>query len=177
MLAPSGAAARGAPLGPVMVAAPPLASDPGADTLFDAMLAISRAKATYPAGAAQAATSYGAALERYNAGDVAAARDAALQAIALSSRRPYPHPAAWESPSPSVAATEPMPELVDVDQARGESMLGVGRRALIGCSVTDPQLLQALRGRYGAAVEENQRHQYDQVIADAQTIVDACAQH
>lgn len=158
-----------------MVGAPPLTSDAGANTIFDAMLAISRAKATYPSGAVRAATPYGAALERYNAGDAVAARNDALQAIALSSRQPYPLPGAWESPSPTVAATEPMPELVDVDQARGESMLGVGRRALMGCSLTDQQLLQDLRGRYSAAVAENLRHQYDQVIADAQTIIDACA--
>ena len=139
------------------------------------MLAISRAKATYPSGAQRAAAPYGSALERYSAGDLLAARDAALQAIYLSSRQPYPEPAAWGSPSPSVPATAPMPELVDVDQARGESMLALGRRALIGCGVTDQQLLQALRGRYSAAVAENLRHEYDQVIADAQTIIDACA--
>jgi hypothetical protein len=177
VFAPAVVAARGASLGPVMVAAPPLAADAGASAIFDAMLAISRAKATYPSGAAQAATPYGAALERYNAGDAVAARNDALQAIALSSRRPYPQPAAWTSPSPSVAATSPMPELVDVAQARGESMLAVGRRALIDCGVTDQPLLQALRGRYSSAVSENLRHEYDQVIADAQTIIDACVPH
>ncbi len=158
-----------------MVAAPPLAGDAGANTIFDAMLAISRAKSTYPEGAVRAATPYGTALERYNAGDQIAARDAALQAIYLSTRQPYPEPAAWTNPSPTVSATAPMPELVDTAQAQAESMLAVGRRALIDCGTTDAQLVGALRTRYSAGVAENLRHQYDQVIADAQTIVDACA--
>jgi len=175
VLAPSGSFARGVPLSPLMVAAPPLANDDGANAIFDAMLAIARAKATYPAGAADAATTYGAALQKYNAGDHATAWTNALQAIALASHRPYPEPAAWGSPSPTVVGTAPMPELVEVGQAQAESMLGIGRRALIDCGATDPALLQALRQRYSAGVAENLRHDYVQVLADAQTIVDACA--
>ena len=68
-----------------------------------------------------------------------------------------------------------MPEVVDVGQAQAESMLALGRRALIDCGSTDQQLVQALRQRYSASVAENLRHEYDQVIADAQTIVDACS--
>jgi len=175
VLAPIGSTARNYPLGPLMVDAPPLANNDSANAIFDAMLAIARAKATYPAGAADAAATYGSALQKYNAGDRTTAWTNALQAIALASRRPYPEPAAWGSPSPSVVGTAPMPELVEVGQAQAESMLGIGRRALIDCGASDPALLQALRTRYSAGVAENLRHDYAQVLADAQTIVDACA--
>jgi hypothetical protein len=157
------------------VDAPPLAGDDGAGAIFDAMIAISRAKATYPAGANAAALQYAAALQRYYAGDRSGAYAAALQAIARTSHQPYPEPYAWVSPSPTVGATWPQPEILDVAQAQAESLLGVGRRALIACGTSDPALLQALRQRYSAAVVENLRHEYVQVLADAQTIIDACA--
>lgn len=173
--APLASNARVKPLSPLLVDAPPLAGDDAAGAIFDAMIAISRAKATYPAGADAAATQYATALQHYYAGDRTAAYDNALQSIARTSHQPYPEPGAWGSPSPTVGATWPLPELVDVAQAQAESVLGVSRRALISCGASDPALLQALRQRYSAAVAENLRHQYEPVIADAQTIIDACA--
>jgi hypothetical protein len=175
ILAPVGTVARENALPATMVDAPPLATDAGAEALFDAMVAIGRAKATYPAGAADAATRYAAALKSYYAGDQTAAWTGALGAIAVATKRPYPEPQAWQSPSPTVQAVAPMPEIVDVAQAQAESTLFVGRRALMTCGVSDSSLLQALRQRYSAGVAENLRHQYDQVLADAQTIIDACA--
>lgn len=174
LLAPVASGAR-TPLSPLMVDAPPIAGDDGAGALFDAMIAIARAKATYPAGASAAAAQYATALQQYYAGDRNGAYANALQAISRTSHQPYPEPYAWTSPSPTVAATWPLPELVDVAQAQAESLLGLGRRALIACGASDPALLQALRQRYSAAVAENLRHEYTQVEADAQTIVDACA--
>jgi hypothetical protein len=175
VFAPVGTVARVTPLSPLLVDAPPLAADDGASAIFDAMLAIARAKATYPAGAAAAAGPYATALQRYYAGDRNGAYTNALQAIAVTSHRPYPEPSVWGSPSPTVPATWPMPELVDVAQAQAESVLSAGRRALISCGTSDPALLQALRQRYSAAVAENLRHEYVQVEADARTIIDACA--
>lgn len=173
-VAASVALARPAPLSPLTVPAPPIASDTAAAAIFDAMIAIARAKATYPAGLEGAADFYNAALQRYEAGDQAGAQSDAIAAIAAATHQPYPQPYAWTSPSPTVATAPPMPAIVDTNQADAESELGVAWHALMTCGVTDPALLQALRGRYAAAVVENLDHRYSDVDADAGVIVGSC---
>lgn len=171
--ATQGSFARSA-LSTLTVDPPPLPRNAATADIFDAMLAIGRAKATYPAGARRAAAAYAAALERYRAGDLAAAQRDALQAIALTTHAPYADPDAWASPSPTVSAVVPMPALVETGQADAESHLALARRALGQCGVSDAALLQALQQRYSAGVAENLMHRYAEVIADARTIIDAC---
>ena len=166
--------ARTAPLSKITVPAPPISGDLAAAAIFEAMLAIGRAKATYPAGLSRAASLYAAALDRYNAGDRTTALEDASQAIAAASQTPYVNPQAWTSPSPTIATTAPMPAVVDTRQADAESYLGITWHVLGNCGVTDPTLLQALRGRYAAAVQENLDHRYADVVADAQVIVTSC---
>lgn len=165
------------PLSKLTVEAPPIPAGAAPSAIFDAMVAISRAKATWPAGAEHAAVEYAAAMERYRAGDPQTALEHAFTAIALTSRAPYPEPQAWASPSPTVASDVPMPELVETGQADAEGVLGVARRSLQQCSVTDAALLQALQQRYSAAVNENLMHRYADVIADSRTVIDACIIH
>lgn len=162
------------PLSDLVVEAPPLPGNAAASALFDAMIAIGRAKATYPAGAQHAAIPYAAGLARFRAGDFPAAEQDALQAIGLTSRTPYPQPKAWTSPSPTIASVVPMPALVETPQADAEAALGFARRSLGRCPVSDAALRQALQQRYAAAVNENLMHRYADVLADAQTIVAAC---
>lgn len=162
------------PLSKLTVEPPPIPAGAAASAIFDAMVAISRAKATWPAGAEHAAISYAAAMERYRAGDLTMALQNAFTAIALTSRAPYAEPQAWTSPSPTVASTVPMPELVETGQSDAEAILGVARRSLQQCSVTDSTLLQALQQRYTAAIGENLMHRYADVIADSRTVIDAC---
>jgi hypothetical protein len=168
------AAARAKPLPPITLAAPPFGFQPAALALLDTVIAISRAEATYPEGAARAATLYAAAMERYGAGDLAAVEAKVLQAIAATSHSPYPEPQAWTSPAPTIAAIAPQPDLIAPDQGEAESYLGLAWRALGRCGATDPALLQDLSGRYGAAVQELLQHRWADVVADAHVIVDGC---
>jgi hypothetical protein len=155
------------------LAAPPVAGNAAAGAIFDAMLAISRATLTNPQAAQAASFSYAAAIQRYHAGDLAAARQQAVQAQfqAAMPAGTVPNVAA---PAPlALPALTPM-RITNPAQADAEAFLALSRRSLLNCSASPDQRTQ-LEARYEGAVRENLTHNYEAVRRDAKTIIDGCA--
>ena len=158
------------------LAAPPAASNAAASAIFDAMLAISRATLTNPAAAQAASFNYAAAIQRYNAGDLTAARLQALQAISATAQLPFPAPATGPLPAPlTLIQPAPMRTVVNPAQADAEAFLAISRRALATCAVTAGPQRTALQQRYETATREYGAQNYTGVRGDARAVIDACA--
>lgn len=158
------------------LAAPPAASNSAASAIFDAMLAISRATISNPAAAQAASFNYAAAIQRYNAGDLSAARMQALQAISASAQATFPAaaPAPLSAPITFYRAA-PVPMIFNPAQADADAFLAVSRRALATCAVAGGPQRTQLQQRYETAVRENAAQRYNDVRTDARAIIDACA--
>jgi hypothetical protein len=168
-----GAGAQGVPSLPLP--APPAAANPTAGTIFDAMLAISRAAVTNPSGAQSATFAYRAAIQQYQAGDLDRARSSALQAIGETVRPPTVHPAPPPPATIPQYAPVPLPPIANVAQADAEEFLALSRRALMACRSQGSGDLGAAQQTYARAVQENLAHRYQDVRRDAQSVINACA--
>jgi hypothetical protein len=164
------------------LAAPPVASNAAASSIFDAMLAISRATQTNPAAAQAASFPYAAAIQRYNAGDLLTARMQALNAISAAATT-APAPPSTGAVLPAGSALAAAPALAPVPfalplnpaQADAEAFLAVSRRALATCAVTAAAPRAQLQRQYETAVQANVAQRYNDVRADSQAIINACA--
>jgi hypothetical protein len=160
----------GLPLAP-----PPVANNQAASSIFDAMMAISRATVTNPAAAQAATFPYAAAIQRYNAGDLTTAQQNALQAISTTAQTPFIMPSTQPTPIMIPTTTPlPLPRLVDPSQADAEEFLALARRSLMNCGAPPAQLAN-LQNLYQTAVGENVQHQWQNVRTEAKAIIDGCA--
>jgi hypothetical protein len=154
--------------------APPAAGNQAASTIFDAMLAISRAAGSNPAAAQQATFSYNAAIQQYNAGDLARSRSSALTAIMQTNAPPQPSPTLY-APSIPVQSYYPMANVLNANHADAESYVALARRALTGCGAPGAAPPAAAQKQYENAVAALSQ----QKLAAAQTasvvVVDTCA--
>lgn len=153
---------------------PPIATNPTANIIFDAMLAISRANTTNPAGAQTATFSYNAAVQQYGNGNLDGARASAMQAIIQTARPPIVPPAPPQATNPQLAIT-PMPYVTNVAQADAEEFLALSRRALLACTSQQSPNLAKAQQSYTQAVQENLANRYLDVRRDSQSVIDACA--
>ena len=169
------ASASAAPTPAVLpLASPPPASNPTASSIFDAMMAISRAVGTNPSAAQNASFPYAAAVQQYNAGDYDAARRSAIDAIAKSNAPNQPQPT---NPPPNVSPQPPayLPPVTSVSQAEMEERLALARRALNTCGPTTGAPFAAARSVYDTAVQNELAQHADALNANVQSIVDGCA--
>ena len=164
-----------APASAQVPSVPPVATNPTANVLFDAMLAISRANTTNPSGAAAATLNYNAGVQQYGNGNLDAARASAMQAIFQTARPPATMPMTPPQVTIPQMPITPMPYITNVPQADAEEFLALSRRALLACtSQNSPNTTQATQ-MYTQAVHENLANKYQAVRRDSQTIIDECA--
>lgn len=166
--------AQGVPSLP-LPAPPPPAANPVAGRIFDAMLAIGRAAVTNPQAAQTATFSYNAAIQQYNAGDLARAQQSALQAISQTGAVPFSTPAPIPPPALPEPSTNPMPRLTNITQAESEEFLALARRSIQACQSVNAPETSAAQRLYGLAVQEHNARQWLQSRQDAQRVVDTCA--
>jgi hypothetical protein len=149
---------------------PPVESNPTANQIFDAMMAISRIAASNPQAAQRASFSYQAAIQQYQAGDTDRARQSAVQAIAQTAAPAFPTNGTL---APVNGPT--MPLLRDDPQAEMEARLGLARRALTNCGATTSEPFTSERRAYDGAVQNLLARQADDLNHAVQGIVDRCA--
>ncbi len=138
------------------------------------MLAVARAASSNPGAAQNAALSYQAAVQQYNAGDYDRARMSAIAAIGEA--MPVP-----PLPAPSIAPPSipqpvyyQMPLLVGADQADAEGYLALARRSMLVCGVAGsnpPQVQQ----QYAAAAAALDAKDYRTSEIASKVVVDYCA--
>jgi hypothetical protein len=162
--------------GPVLpLAAPPAASSPTASSIFDAMIAISRASTSNPRAAQTASFSYAAAIQEYNAGDFDRARASAVQAIGQTDAPFVPQPQGPTGGPAVPAPTVQMPPNTSVRQSDMEVQLALARHALMNCGDPDGAAYLAENVVYGRVVTAELANNPRLVRSDVQSIVDACA--
>jgi hypothetical protein len=154
--------------------APPAAGNPTASTIFDAMLAISRAAGSNPAAAQQATFSYNAAIQQYNAGDLARSQSSALTAIMQTNAPPQPQPTLYAPPIP-MQSYIPMPNVLGADQADAESYVALARRSLTVCGSPGTTPPAAVQQQYAAAVAALTQQKMAAARTASLVVVDACA--
>ena len=157
------------------LAAPPPAGNAAASSIFDAMLAIARAAGSNPAAAQQATFSYNAAIQQYNAGDLARSRMSALQAISQTSTIPMAQATAMPAapiPQPTYAS---MPNVLGANQADAEGYVALARRALTLCGSPGVPAPDAVMQHYSAAVTALVAQKNDAAKVASQSVIDQCA--
>jgi hypothetical protein len=161
---------------PLPLPAPPPPGAPVASTLRDAMLAIERAAATNPTAAQNAAFSYNAAIEEYNAHQYDRARASALTAISQSAA-PAP-PVAPVAHAPNVAPAFPgpryyiIPDELPATPANAQRYVALAHNAMANCIA-----LKAAAAEYRGALSALSAKQYRVAMADSRNIVDDCTDH
>jgi hypothetical protein len=159
---------------PLPLPAPPPPGTPIATTLRDAMIAIERASATNPAAAQNAALSYAAAIQQYNAHDYERARASALAAISQSAAPPVPAapvarapiaPPAFPGPRYYVIAGELPPS-----PANAQRYVALAHRAMATCVAP-----KSAAAEYREALAALSAKDYRVAMAASRNIVDDCA--
>lgn len=158
-----------------VVPPPPAGNNQASHALFDAMLSISRATLTNPAAAQTATFSYNQAIQRYNAGDLTAARAAALQAQSEAARPPVATatPPAIVLPETPLART-PLIAGANVAQIDADQFLALTRGTLQNCG-SNPKAFASAGTLYMQALREYHAGQYQAVRRDARDAIDRCA--
>lgn len=167
------AAAQTVPIG-----RPPAPGRPTANLVLDAMLAAARAASVNPSAAAAASLNSSAAIERYNMGDDAGARSAALQALIEANRLPYTQNPVLKStiPQTSVLQTNPFPLAGGtVGSVDANAFVAQARGAVAACASRNSPNTAAAEARLAAAQRDNKAANYVAVQADARAAVDLCA--
>ena len=154
---------------------PPAGSNAASSTIFDAMLSIARAAGTNPAAAQQAAFSYNAAIQQYNAGDLARARSSALMAISQTGGPPMAQATAMPPPPIPQQVYMPMPNVVSADQADAEGWVALARRAQNTCGAPGAQPPALAQQQYAAAVNDLVAQKLDAAKSSSQVTIDQCA--
>jgi hypothetical protein len=168
------AALLGAGTVPLSLPAPPPPGTPVSSALFDALIAIDRAATTNPAAAQNAAFSYNAAIQLFNAHEFQRARSTALTAISQAGA-PAPALAPVER-APIVAPAFPgpryyiIPDELPATPANAQRYVALAQRALANC----PALTTAAAEYRGALTALNAKA-YRVAMADSRNIVDDCS--
>lgn len=156
-----------------VLAAPPPPGTAVSSTLRDALLAVERAAAANPAAAQNAAFSYNAAVEQYNAGEYEQARASALMAITQSAAPVPPVPPAAH---PSLAARNfpgpryyIIPDELPPTPANAQKYVVLAHRAMANCAA-----LKAAAAEYRGALSALDAKHYRAAMADARNVVDDC---
>lgn len=167
-------AALAAGSAPLPLPAPPPPGTAIASTLRDAMLAVERAAASNPATAQNAAFSYQAAIQQYNAHEYERARASALMAISQSALPPAPGVPPAHAPIVAPAFPGPryymIPDEVPATAANAQRYVGLAHRAMANCVA-----LKAAAAEYRGALSALSAKQYRVAMADSRNIVDDCA--
>ena len=171
------AAAQVRPIVPISQP-PPYGANQTANLLFQTQLAISRAASANPQAAQSAALSYQQAVQRYNAGDVTAARTAALQALmSANAQVPHPIPTLRALPPTSGGALGPLVNVNggNVAAIDAQAFIGQARGAVAACvTANDPHTAQA-ETQLAAALRAEGANDYNAVRAAAKKAVDLCS--
>jgi hypothetical protein len=139
------------------------------------MIAIERAAATNPAAAQNAAFSYKAAIQQFNAHEYERARASALMAISQSAAPAALAPAA---PAPIIAPAFPgpryyvIPDEVPATPANAQRYVGLAHRAMASCVAP-----KAAAAEYRGALSALSAKQYRVAMATSRNIVDDCTGH
>lgn len=187
-VAPAGAAGQSAaivPRAPVPIVLPhaPPAVDPISGTLFDALLAIERARAVDPQAAQNAAFSYVAAVQQYRSGNFAAARISALQALSIAGATQVPVAPGAPLLTPSSAPFVP-PQApgtagglygADAPAIDAASFLALARGTLDDCAARHDPRLSAVRGKLAQAERDFAARDWEATRRAAKAAIDACA--
>jgi hypothetical protein len=155
--------------------APPAAGNAAASSIFDAMLAIARAAGSNPAAAQQATFSYNAAIQQYNAGDLARSRMSALQAISATSTIPAAQATAMPPPPIPQPNYVPMPNVLSANQADAEAWVALARRSLSLCGAPRATAPDAAMQQYTASVADLTTQKLAAAKAASQAVIDQCA--
>ena len=164
--------ASAAGLVPFQLPAPPPAGAPASSTLRDALFAVQHAAATNPEAAQNAAFTYNAAIEQYNAHQYDRARASALTAISQSMA---PH--ALVAPVPRAAVAPPfpgpryyiIPYELPATSANASKYVVFAHRAMASCRAP-----QAAAEEYRGAVAALSAKNYRVAMADSRDVVDDC---
>jgi hypothetical protein len=162
----------------VPIGTPPAAGRPTANLVLDAMMATARAAAINPAAAQAASLNTSAAIQRYNAGDLAGARSAAIQAMIEASRTPPTANPILRStiPQTSYLQTQPFPiaggSVAAID---ANAFIAQARGAVAACASRNSANTAAATQQLAAAQRDEQAGRYLAVVADARAAVDLCA--
>jgi hypothetical protein len=154
--------------------APPAAGNAAASTIFDAMLAIARTVGSNPAAAQQATFSYNAAIQQYNAGDLARSRSSALQAIMQTAAVPQPQPTLYAPPIP-MSSYVPMPNVLGASQADAEGYVALARSAMSACGAPGTKPSDAIQQQYSAAVAALTTQNLGAARTASMAVIDGCA--
>lgn len=152
-----------------------------ANLLFDAMMAAARAASTNPAASQAAMQSYQNALQRFNTGDISAARAQAIQALITANGAPQgssgipamrstiPPPASFYQTSPfplQGSSVAPVDAYQFVAQARG---------AVNACRAAHSPNTNAATTNLQAAQQDAAAGRYVNVTTEAKAAIDLCA--
>jgi hypothetical protein len=155
--------------------APPVAGNAASSTIFDAMLAIARAARSNPAAAQQATFQYNAAIQQYNAGDLARARMSALQAIMVSGGPPAAQATSIPAPPIPQPVYVTMPNVLGANEADAEAYVALARRALTVCGAPGVAAPAAAQRAYAASVNAVVAQKFGAARDAAQQTIDQCA--
>jgi hypothetical protein len=162
----------------VPIGTPPVAGRPTANLVLDAMMATARAAAINPSAAQAASLNTSAAVQRYNMGDLAGARSAAIQAMIEASRTPPTANPVLRStiPQTSYLQTQPFPiaggSVAAID---AHAFVAQARGAVAACASRNSANTAAATQQLAAAQRDEQAGRYLAVTTDARAAVDLCA--
>jgi hypothetical protein len=162
----------------VPVGTPPAPGRPTANLVLDAMLATARAAAMNPTSAPAASLNSSAAIQRYNMGDYAGARSAALQALIQANTPPPTQIPVLQStiPQTSYLQTQPFPiaggSVAAVD---ANAFVAQARGAVAACESRNSPNTAAASTQLTAAQRDLKASQYERVRTEARAAVNLCA--
>ncbi|HEX3551329.1 MAG TPA: hypothetical protein VHT53_13175 [Candidatus Elarobacter sp.] len=162
----------------VPIGTPPAPGRPTANLVLDAMLATARAASVNPSAAQAASVNSSAAIQRYNMGDYAGARSAAIQALIEANRLPYTQNPVLQSTIPQTSAlqTNPFPlaggTVAAVDAS---AFVAQARGAVAACASRNSANTSAAQAQLAAAQRDDKAGKYNNVRAEASAAVNLCA--
>jgi hypothetical protein len=155
------------------VPTPPIARTVAGDAVWDALQAVARAAASYPAEAKQSMPAYDAAVQQYNAGNFSAAQASALTVIQETAAYPLPQPSLY----PLLIPQPPFYNIanpINSDQAYATVNLATARLALTQCGAPDATPPQALQQQFAQAVNDLVALDFNGTNTVSAAVVTAC---
>lgn len=157
---------------------PPAPGTPTANLVLDAMLATARAASVNPSAAQSAQLNTNAAIQRYNVGDIAGARAAAIQALIEANRLPQTEIPVLRStiPQTSYLQTGPFPIAGgSVAALDANAFLAQARGAVAACAQQHSPNTGAATQHLNNAAADEKAGRYQAVRVEAKAAVDLCA--
>ena len=153
--------------------APPIATNPASSAIFDAMLAIARAAVSNPAAAQQATFTYRAAIQQYDAGDYARARQSAIAVLGQTAAPPLPRPSLAPPPIPQPSYYA-IPNPGSTDQATAEAYVALDKRTMTTCGAPNTTPPAAIQQQYALAVTALVARNYQASRTASATLINQC---